>query len=588
MPKFLIAFVISLNLNICFAQTAQQCIDSATFYKNQDYARLIFWAEGAYKQAGFEKDTKCTAQSTYLLGVGNYLSGNFDQALSWYFKSDSLFTALGDMTGIITLYSDMCVFYVKLKKFDAADEVISKAIYFSGGLKDTVLLANAVNNRGLMFLDENKVERAIEAFETSYNLYKKLNDKMGMAYALDYLSSAYTEKNLYEKALSCLEESKKMRIGLGDKTGEVIAINNIGELYLKQHQTSKAIPYFIKTISKARAIKYADLEMYAHKMLAQAYAEQNNFQAAYKAQSGYLVLNQKIQDEKRINAIEELQTKYETNKKKQEIELLNDKNKIQSLLISSKNYTIFIISGIFLFSIFSAWQLYARYKIKQNINLRNEIALQQNLAARGIIEAEARERQRIASDLHDGLGQLLSIVKINTETLFERFLLKNLDANKLSEKTMVLIDESCKEVRTIAHQMMPNALLKSGLVMALHDLKNSIDSDKLHISIHISAGEERLSSDVETVLYRVIQESINNVIKHANATVLNISLMRDEKEITVTIEDNGKGFSLNDKENISGIGLKNMASRIKFLNGTVDISSEIGRGTFVAIYIPNV
>jgi signal transduction histidine kinase len=134
--------------------------------------------------------------------------------------------------------------------------------------------------------------------------------------------------------------------------------------------------------------------------------------------------------------------------------------------------------------------------------------------------------------------------------------------------------------------MMPNALIKSGLVSALRDFINKIPSEKLKISLETKGIDKGLESTTETVLYRVIQESVNNVIKHAEATALDILLLCDEKEITVSIEDNGKGFNTGDKGKFSGIGLKNMISRVEFLKGTVDISSSPGKGTLVAIFIP--
>ncbi len=586
MHKFFSLAVLLFLYATSTAQSAQQLIDSARANKNIEYARVIFWADLAFKKSTTENDKKLAAQSAYLLGVGNYLSGNFDAALVWYFKSEALAKSVNDTSDLIPLYADMCVFYLKLKKFNAADTVIRNAIHLSMLVHDSTQLASTINNRGLLFLDEGKIDSAIQDFETSKKLYEKLNDKLGMAYALDYLSSAYSEIKNYTKAFQSLEQSRAMRIGLGDKMGEAIAINNIGELYLAQNQPEKALPYFLETIKKSKAINFADLEMNAYKMLGQTYQKLNNFHAAFDAQNQYLNLNQKIQDEKRVKTIEELQTKYETDKKQQQIIRLNDESKIQQLLIGKRNFTIFIIAGIFLFSIISAWQFYLRYKIKQENKLKDEIAHQQNLAALGIIDAENRERKRIAGDLHDGLGQLMSTVKMNTEILVERYVVKNAASQNLSEKTMSLIDESCREVRSIAHQMMPNVLVKSGLVFALRDLVNNINSDKLKASVYISGIENRLAPHIETVLYRVVQESINNVIKHAHASVLDISLRGEEKEITVTIEDNGKGFNMADREKTMGIGLKNMASRIEFLKGAVDISSALGKGTLVAIYIP--
>lgn len=133
---------------------------------------------------------------------------------------------------------------------------------------------------------------------------------------------------------------------------------------------------------------------------------------------------------------------------------------------------------------------------------------------------------------------------------------------------------------------MPNALLKAGLASAIKEFIDKIDSRLLKINLHTEGLNERLESNVETVLYRVIQECVNNVIKHSGASTLDISLIKDSDGISATIEDNGKGFNTKSKEKFEGIGLKNITSRVEFLKGTIDFDSSPGNGTLVAIHVP--
>jgi two-component system NarL family sensor kinase len=245
-----------------------------------------------------------------------------------------------------------------------------------------------------------------------------------------------------------------------------------------------------------------------------------------------------------------------------------------------------VIVSLFIAALLMGGLFYNRHKLKQEARLQAEVIHQQALASKGIIEAEERERKRIAGELHDGVGQLFTTVKMNMEILMERFLVRRPDADVLAEKTMAMVDESCVEVRSIAHQLMPNALIKSGLVTALRDFINKIPSEKLKITIETKGIDKGLENTTETVLYRVIQESVNNVIKHADATALDILLLCDKNEITVSIEDNGKGFNTAGMDKFAGIGLKNMISRVEYLKGSVDISSSPGKGTLVAIFIP--
>jgi len=569
-----------------YAQSVNQLIDSALHYKTLNYAKVISFAGPAYKKALTQHNEKLAGQSAYLLGMANYLGGNFDESLHWYFTSERAYQTTKDTSGLTELYSDMCIFYLKLKKFNAADEVSKKAIGYAVAIKDPRKHANALNNRGLMFYDQGKTDSAIDAFNASFILYKKVNDKVGMSYCLDYLSSAQSDKGEYPKALQLMNAAKSLREGIGDKPGEAMATENLGEIYLKEKKLPEAAKYFRETIARSHELNFYDLEMYAYSMLAKTYQQQGNYEAALMAQNKYVELNKKFQDEKRVKTIEELETKYETEKKQEQIKLLNKQSTIQRLQIGKRNTTITVIIIAFISAVLLAYLFYSRYKVKQEARLQAEVIYHQALASKGIIEAEDRERKRIAAELHDGVGQLFTAVKMNMEILVERFMLKKPEAALLAEKTMAMVDESCTEVRSIAHQMMPNALIKAGLVSALREFINKIPTEKIKISLETKGIGKPLDSTTETVLYRVIQESVNNVIKHAAASTLDILLLCDEKEITVSIEDNGRGFNVIDKSKFAGIGLKNIISRVEYLKGTVDISSAPGKGTLVAIFIP--
>ena len=153
-------------------------------------------------------------------------------------------------------------------------------------------------------------------------------------------------------------------------------------------------------------------------------------------------------------------------------------------------------------------------------------------------------------------------------------------------KIINLLDESCREVRTVSHIMMPNALLKNNLGIAISEFADKITSKNLRVHVSAEGLEERLDSNIEIVLYRVIQECVNNVIKHSEATTLDISLIRDKDGVSCTIEDNGKGFDVTDTDKYEGIGLKNIITRIGYLKGTVDFDSAPGRGTLIALHVP--
>ncbi|RYE04928.1 MAG: sensor histidine kinase, partial [Sphingobacteriales bacterium] len=205
---------------------------------------------------------------------------------------------------------------------------------------------------------------------------------------------------------------------------------------------------------------------------------------------------------------------------------------------------------------------------------------------KAVLDAEENERKRIASDLHDGVGQLFSAVKLNMNGLFDRIKIERDEDRFLAENTLALVDESCKEVRIISHRMMPNMLLRSGIASDLKSFIEKIDGDTLKVTLEATGFKDRLESNVETMLYRVIQETVANVIKHAKATRLDIALNRDAEGITATVTDNGKGFDTTQIGSFTGIGLKNIITRIEYLKGSVDYESAPDKGTTVNIWVP--
>ncbi len=275
----------------------------------------------------------------------------------------------------------------------------------------------------------------------------------------------------------------------------------------------------------------------------------------------------------------DLNAKYEAAQRERQIQ--QQKNRIRM-----QNFLFVGIGGLALLSGLLIHSHYRRSKLRQETRMKTELMRQQELSVKAVIEAEENERQRIAKDLHDGVGQMMSAAKMNLSAFESEMNFTSEEQKKSLEKVIRLVDESCKEVRTVSHIMMPNALLKSNLPSAIRDFVDKLNNKTLQAHVYTEGLNDRLDSNVETVLYRVVQECVQNAIRHAGATRLDISLIRDKEGISGTVEDNGKGFDASNKDQFDGIGLKNIISRIEYLKGTVDFDSAPGRGTVVAIHVP--
>jgi len=372
----------------------------------------------------------------------------------------------------------------------------------------------------------------------------------------------------------------------GDKKQVSDTYANLGELYKDKGDYTQAISWLKKSLPLTVETKYKQGEKTVWMLLSQVYEKSGNYKEALAADKKYLLLTQQLINEGNDKQIAQMQTRYETVKKEQKINILNKENTIQKLSIAGRNKTIGIIAGLFLLSGIVTALFFNRHKLKQKAQQQALMLKQQDTLTKAIVDAEENERKRIASDLHDGVGQLFSAVKMNLSGLFDRISIAREEDRFLAENTLALVDESCKEVRTISHQMMPNMLLRSGIASDLKSFIEKIDSDTLKVTLEATGFKNKLESNVETMLYRIIQESINNVIKHAKATRLDLVLTRNGRGITAKIADNGIGFDVNERENFDGIGLKNIATRIEYLKGSIKYISEPGTGTTVLIEVP--
>ncbi|MFZ4771259.1 MAG: sensor histidine kinase, partial [Ferruginibacter sp.] len=190
------------------------------------------------------------------------------------------------------------------------------------------------------------------------------------------------------------------------------------------------------------------------------------------------------------------------------------------------------------------------------------------------------ERTRIAKDLHDGFGGLFSTIKMYFSTLqYEQPILKD---DPLFIKSYELVNSASEEVRRIAHNMMPEVLIKMGLLQAVQELCNSISAGKLlQTKLQTYGMEKRLNASTEVMLFRILQELLNNIIKHAKASEAIIQFNKDGNRLSIIVEDNGHGFNLQETDNKTKAGLASVQSRVSYLNGKLSIDSQKETGTTI-------
>ena len=204
-----------------------------------------------------------------------------------------------------------------------------------------------------------------------------------------------------------------------------------------------------------------------------------------------------------------------------------------------------------------------------------------------IIQTEEKERKRFAKDLHDGLGPLLSTVKMSVSSLAQ--MKHDAISREIVENTELVINEAIKSLKEISDNLSPHILNNFGLIRALNNFCNKINVARtIKINLESDLKDERFDNNVEVVLYRVICELINNTIKHAKAKKIDLSLTKEGAYLSIVYKDDGKGFDVNkiiDQPSGTGMGFSNIYSRINSLKGEIKIESDHKKGTFVTIKV---
>jgi signal transduction histidine kinase len=206
------------------------------------------------------------------------------------------------------------------------------------------------------------------------------------------------------------------------------------------------------------------------------------------------------------------------------------------------------------------------------------------MAAQSVMVGQEKERERIARELHDGIGVLLSTASIHCSSVEEK---SDPKTSEMLKKANKLLKDASKEVREISHNMMPGVLSKFGLREAIEDLFEDVeDAGEIKVDLQITCKDQRLAENMEIMIYRVIQEMLNNTIKHAKATLISLTISRTEHALFINYKDNGVGFDENQLPHGKNIGLSGIRSRIEYLGGKVALISQPGEGTSYSVSIP--
>jgi len=517
-----------------------------------------------------------------------YYQADYPNAMDVSQKGLSVAGQLNDKEGQAHYIDQIGFIYQKQDKADESIKYYTQYLMLANEIHNRMMVADACNGIADDYLLKRAYNTSIAYFFKALNIYEKMHDGERLdgqrlvykpdriAYTLFKISDAYKQAGNYKQALH-------YSLAVVNIINSVIYVSNpydvagyyinTGDIYQSLKDYKQAAFYLNKGLSLARSIRHREDIRDAYDALAKTYAGQHKYDSAYIYSTLHTQLKDSIINEESSTKIAGIQARYDAERKDREMAARN--------LIRN----IFIIAlGLLVITLFL---LYSRYLLKQKNKYQSQVNKQQTVLFNAVVSAQDNERKRIAQDIHDSLGSVLSAAKLNLSGLEDD---KSRFTNAQKEKyetALGLLDDASSELRNISHNLMPATLLKLGLIAALQNLFDKISVTGVHINFTAHEVKDRLEEAIEISIYRIILELVNNVVKHAGATDVTVQLIKYPSYINITVEDNGRGFIYDQTAaGTKGMGLNSISSRVEYLKGTMDIDLGKGTGTTVMIDIP--
>lgn len=460
---------------------------------------------------------------------------------------------------------------------------------------DTVILIAQVNRYAQHYFNQEKLNVSSKYYRRSILLCKLINKNDYAANTYRNLGLLYTKK--YPDSAKYFFEKSLKNISEGNNKSLVSTYINYSNLYSYQEKPKKAI----KLLEKARLINLNDFSLKfkknIFKKLKNNYSKIGDFEAAFNYQEKYIIYNDSVNEENQNIAIAQLDEKRKVIEREKEI-VKKDKKIIETEAkrIKNRNFLIGALLFILLSGTIGLLSLKNSKRKRKLAEQEKEIETQKNLTLlkeqelttiNAMVNGQEKERKRIAEDLHDNLGSVLATLKLHFENLQINSEKKKLNQDVLFSKTGNLIDEAYLKVRSIAHAKNAGVIANQGLLIAVKMMAEKISSaDKINIEVIDFGLDKRLENSLEISIFRIIQELITNIIKHADASNAAINLALYDHNLNIIVEDNGKGFDVLKVNFKNGMGINSIKTRIEHIGGNLEIDSTLKKGTSIIINIP--
>lgn len=567
-------------------------ISKSRSFQGENYDSLLFYARKSLASSLKIQDPGLISRSLQLLGRHfNYLE-DFKNSGKCFLICLKIEESLHDQDRIADINDELGTVYYNQEVFEKSLQYYNTALEVYLRKKDSLNIAKVYSHIGNLHSSRefcetrNKQQKqhdfdlAIQFLEKSIAICRKINYKPLLINGYVNVASVYNKLDQPLKALPYLTKAIDYYRSEHNLNRISSTLFTLGKTYFKLHQYDRSMQAFRESEDISLANKFTDGIQYLYEAMAQTADADKDYKSAYNYYIKYMTIRDSLNNAQKSKALFELETRYQTEKKEKEILKLTieKKEKNRLLYFLAALILILLVLGYFIIKNFRNRRTIAEQTLKiQEQHILELEKERQLIATKSVLQGEEAERSRMARDLHDGLGGMLSSVKINLSSMKGNSILSDENADAFNH-ALNLLDHSITELRRVAHNMMPETLVHYGLKAAFQDFITRIRTDQTPaIEFQFYGQEGRYSAEMEITIYRIGQELVNNALKHARASQITLQFISEPARLCLEVSDDGQGYDSSRKA--SGKGLESIRDRVSANNGRFEIWSKPGEGT---------
>lgn len=578
----------SLKLLLITNDTLSPLSRMSAFAKIAAYSsspnEVLLYADTLLEMAAAHQQTSYIIEALQSKGVAYRLMGNLKKSLESLFSSANLAIEKAEHKRLTTGYLEIANTYIANNDLKNALLYNNKAVKLIRQHGDKEQLAINLLNTGYSYYSLNELDSALLLYNEAEPLFEVIGLKIGKAYAVGNKALVYWKQGHYNEAKQGLLHAIEMLDPLGDQFGMADYHNQLGKLYAEQDNTSAAILHTRKAYDMAEALDLKEQVRDASLLLSRLYQTKKDYPRAFDYQSRYIVYKDSIENSGTTKQLANLRTEFEVSLKEKEIALLEKRQLLNSVYIVIAGF--FLLLAVLMLLYFRQRFLNARLMAQNDRKTHDEkirhlLNTQETKALQAMVQGQENERKRLARELHNHFGSLLATIKVNMNAIDEKAIS---NYNTLS----LLIDQACHDIRNLSHSLNVGIADDFGLVPALMELTTHLkQANRLEVEFSAAMCAQQMGAENEIIIYRIVQELVSNVLKHAEATRLSILLtcFDEENLVNIMVQDNGKGFDAEELA-VSGMGISSLREMITDLQGEIRFDSNPASGTTVNIDLP--